>query len=135
MPAGRPSKYVKRYAKEAAHLCGLGATTEQLAQFFSVTTSTIKLWAQHHTEFSAALRAKLSADEEVEQSLFKRAKGYDHLDKHYPPDTTAGIFWLKNRQPGKWRDKQEFGVTDVAGNDAQLVVSLGAQIAQQMRKK
>jgi hypothetical protein len=27
------------------------------------------------------------------------------LTKHYPPDTTAAIFWLKNRQPGKWRDK------------------------------
>ena len=27
--------------------------------------------------------------------------------KHYPPDTTAGIFWLKNRQRDKWRDKPE----------------------------
>lgn len=27
--------------------------------------------------------------------------------EHYPPDTTAAIFWLKNRQPAKWRDKKE----------------------------
>ncbi len=132
--AGRPTKYVKRYAKEAAHLCRMGSTTEQLAEFFDVTTSTIKLWAQKQPAFSAALKEKLTADQQVEQSLFRKANGYDHGDKHYPPDTTAQIFWLKNRQPGRWRDKQEFGVTDTAGNDAQIIVSLGAQIAQSMRK-
>jgi len=31
--------------------------------------------------------------------------------KHYPPDTTAAIFWLKNRQPAKWREKQEVETT------------------------
>ena len=27
--------------------------------------------------------------------------------KHYPPDTTAAIFWLKNRKTDQWRDKQD----------------------------
>jgi hypothetical protein len=24
--------------------------------------------------------------------------------EHVPPDTTAAIFWLKNRDPARWRD-------------------------------
>ena len=62
-------------------------------------------------------------DQNVERSLYQRAIGYSHPDvdirvvdgdvvqteivKHYPPDTTAAIFWLKNRKPKDWRDKQE----------------------------
>lgn len=65
----------------------------------------------------------MEADAVIAQKLFHRAKGYEHPEdkifndsgkplvvptvKHYPPDTTAAIFWLKNRQPKKWRDKQE----------------------------
>lgn len=29
------------------------------------------------------------------------------VTKHIAPDVTAQIFWLKNRQPEQWRDKQE----------------------------
>lgn len=59
----------------------------------------------------------------MERSLFARATGYEHdevdlrvidkaivetpIRKYYPPDTTAAIFWLKNRRPGEWRDKQD----------------------------
>lgn len=64
------------------------------------------------------------ADAKVVASLYKRANGYSHpaLDirtvdgevveteytKHYPPDTVACIFWLKNRRPDLWRDRKEF---------------------------
>jgi hypothetical protein len=63
------------------------------------------------------------ADAEVAEKLFKRATGYSHdavkifndqgaplqvpYTEHYPPDTTACIFWLKNRRPDLWRDKVE----------------------------
>jgi hypothetical protein len=33
--------------------------------------------------------------------------------KHYPPDVTACIFWLKNRQPEKWRDVHRHEVKDI----------------------
>ena len=33
------------------------------------------------------------------------------VTKHIAPDTTAQIFWLKNRKPNEWRDKKEVGVT------------------------
>lgn len=120
----RPSKYQPEYATQAAKLCALGATDSQLADFFEVAVSTISLWKVEHSEFSEALKmAKGEADSNVEQSLYRRAMGYecDEVDirvidkkvvqtpirKVYPPDTTACIFWLKNRKAGEWRDKVE----------------------------
>jgi hypothetical protein len=120
----RPSKYKPEYAEQAAKLCKLGATDAQLADFFEVSVSTINLWKLEHAEFSESIKVpKAEADERVTQSLYRRAMGYEHdevdirvvggevvqtpIRKHYPPDTTAMIFWLKNRQPGEWRDKVE----------------------------
>lgn len=121
---GRPTKYKPEFAKQAYKLCLLGATDKRIADFFEVTESTLNLWKQEHPEFSESLKAgKEEADAIVAQSLFHRATGYSHPDldikmykgkvirtdlvKHYPPDSTAAIFWLKNRQPRMWRDKQE----------------------------
>ena len=122
MAGGRPSKYQPQFAEQAAKLCALGATDAQLADFFGVAVSTVALWKVQHPEFSDALKiSKDEADAKVEQSLYRRATGYecDEVDirvlngeivqtplrKIYPPDTTAMIFWLKNRKPGDWRDK------------------------------
>ena len=105
-------------------MCELGATDPQLAEAFEVTTSTIALWKVTHKEFSDAIKiSKDISDNLVEQSLYKRALGYECeevdirviegqivetiVKKVYPPDPTAMIFWLKNRQKDKWRDKQE----------------------------
>lgn len=121
---GRPTKYKEEYAAQAKKLCTLGATDAQLADFFEVSVSTINLWKVKHQEFSESIKVpKAEADERVEQSLYKRAMGYEHdevdirvvegqivqtpIRKFYPPDTTAAIFWLKNRKPTEWRDKQE----------------------------
>lgn len=124
MPVARPTKYKPEYAKQAGKLCLLGATNAELADFFEVTISTIHQWRITHDEFSSAIKEnKDIADKRVEDALYHRALGYthDHDDirvvegeivvtetkKHYPPDATSMIFWLKNRQPDKWRDKQE----------------------------
>lgn len=120
----RPSKYRDDFAVQAAKFCALGATDAQLADFFEVAVSTVSLWKVQHVKFSEALKvAKEKADQMVEQSLFRRAMGYecDEVDikvvagevvqtplrKIYPPDTTACIFWLKNRKPAEWRDRVE----------------------------
>jgi hypothetical protein len=120
----RPTKYKPEYAEQAAKLCKLGATDAQLADFFEVAISTINLWKVEHAEFSESVKLpKVEADERVEQSLYRRAMGYEHdevdirvvggeivktpIRKYYPPDSTAMIFWLKNRKPADWRDKQE----------------------------
>jgi hypothetical protein len=120
----RPTKYKAEYAGQAAKLCLLGATDAQLADFFEVSVSTINLWKVQHPEFSEAIKVpKDMADERVEQSLFRRAMGYEHdeidirvvdkeviqtpIRKYYPPDSTAMIFWLKNRKAAEWREKVE----------------------------
>lgn len=121
---GRPTKYKPQYARQAYKLCLLGATDAQLADFFEVNESTINDWKKRQEPFFQALKkGKAIADAQIAEALFKRAKGYSHRDvhisnykgqititkltKHYPPDTTAAIFWLKNRKPEAWRDKQE----------------------------
>ena len=104
----------------AYNYCLLGATDKQLADFFEVTDRTIDRWKKSHPEFCLSLkRGKVVADAEVAESLFKRAKGYEHGEdkiflyegqpvivpttKHYSPDPVSMIFWLKNRQPELWR--------------------------------
>lgn len=122
--AGRPSKYKEEYAEQAYKLCLLGATDKELADFFNVQESTINYWKLHQVGFSESLKSgKDGADAVVASKLFQRAIGYEHKEdkifnnegeplivptiKHYAPDTTACIFWLKNRQSAKWRDKTD----------------------------
>ncbi|MDO9271374.1 MAG: helix-turn-helix domain-containing protein [Methylobacter sp.] len=121
---GRPSTYKPEYAELAYNYCLLGATDDQLAVFFNVTRSTISAWKNKKPQFLEALkRGKVVADANVASALYRRATGYSHLESHisnyqgeitlteltknYPPDTTACIYWLKNRQPDKWKDKIE----------------------------
>lgn len=122
----RPTKYKPEYAKQAQKLCNLGADDANLADFFEVSRSTINLWKVQFSEFSDAVKVgKAPADERVKQSLYNRALGYSHEEddirviggeivvtptiKHYPPDTAAMIFWLKNRMPDEFRANPEDG--------------------------
>lgn len=124
MPAGRPTKYKDDYAGQAYKLCLLGATDKQLADFFNTSEQTINAWKKKHSDFLESIkRGKVQADAKVAESLFHRACGYSHPEdkifnnngeemivattKHYPPDATAAIFWLKNRDKENWRDQKE----------------------------
>ncbi len=124
---GRPTKYKEEYCKQAEKICLLGATDEFLADYFEVNVSTLNEWKVKHPEFREAIKkGKDDADLKVAESLYHRACGYSHKEekvfnnqgeivthettKHYAPDPTALIFWLKNRQPKQWRDKQELDV-------------------------
>jgi len=123
---GRPTAYSAAAVKQAKKLCELGATDEDLADFFEVSVRTIYRWQTQHKEFCQALKAgKAEADDRVERSLYHKAVGYRHeavkifmpanaLEPVYAPyteqvapDTTAAIFWLKNRRPAEWRDRQQ----------------------------
>lgn len=101
-PVGRPTDYRPEMAEQAEKLCRLGATDKELADFFDVTERTIGNWKIEHDGFFQSLkRGKILADAEVANSLYLKALG----SRDYPADTAACIFWLKNRQPAKWRDK------------------------------
>lgn len=121
---GRPPKYHEGMVKQARKLAQLGATDREVADFFDVTEKTIYSWQHEHPKFCEALKVgKAVADDRVEKSLYRRALGYSHdavkimavegnvvqepFIEHYPPDTTACIFWLKNRRREEWRDKAE----------------------------
>ena len=134
----RPTKYQKAYAEQARKLCMLGYTDEQLADFFEVSEATINTWKKEHPEFLESVKkGKDLVDAEVVDSLFQRAMGYvapdtdirvidnqivkTQIKKHYPPDTAAAIFWLKNRQKKDWRDKIDHAIEGADGGPVQVV--------------
>lgn len=121
---GRPTEYKSSYNLQVQKLCKLGATDKDIADFFNVCEATINNWKKEYPRFLESIKkGKVIADIKVSESLFKRATGYKHKEdkffcyegqiitqkttKHYAPDTTAMIFWLKNRKPSMWKDKQE----------------------------
>jgi hypothetical protein len=117
-------KYKESYVSVAFAMALLGATDKDLAQHWKVSQKTINAWKRDYPKFMEALTTgKEEADGRVSASLFQRALGYSHRAvkifmhqgktleheyiERYPPDTTACIFWLKNRQPKLWRDRVE----------------------------
>jgi len=118
---GRPSKFDPVFCEQVVKLCRLGAKDEEIADFFHVTVATLNTWKLKDPVFLEALKeGKKEADANVANSLYHRAIGFEHEDTHisnyqgeitktpvtkrYPPDTTACIFWLKNRDKENWRD-------------------------------
>lgn len=129
-PVGRPTLYRDFYPEQARKLCLLGATDVELAGFFDVDEATVHRWKLEYPQFCESIKeGKEIADATVASKLYHRATGYSHTsvkifanpntgveqivpyEEHYPPETTACIFWLKNRQKEKWRDKQEIDQT------------------------
>ncbi len=127
---GRKSSYKPEYAEIARKACEIGYTDHELAELFEVSVRTIGYWRLEHPDFFAALKTgKDIADDRVERSLYQKAVGYKHeavkifmpagasepvyapYIEHCAPDTTACIFWLKNRRQQQWRDvhKHEHG--------------------------
>ena len=121
---GRPTDYRQEYAEQAKKLAEHGLTDQELADFFEVDVRTIYRWKVAFPEFSQSLKlGKDEADDRVERSLYHRAVGYSHdsvkifnsegtplivpYREHFPPDNASAIFWLKNRRPDVWRDRQE----------------------------
>lgn len=102
-----------------------GLTDEQIAKNIGIARGTLYTWKNRFSDINDSLkRGKEVIDREVENALLKKALGYaETLNKvkvlndgtlikyeekaTYQGDTTAMIFWLKNRKPAEWRDKQE----------------------------
>lgn len=111
-----------------------GLTDEQIAKNMGIAYSTLKYWKNDHLAILAALKkGKEVIDIQVENALLKRALGYKYVEttrervydhntdqvkmvvtkevtKEVQGDTTAQIFWLKNRKPEDWRDKRDLSV-------------------------
>lgn len=113
-----------------------GLTDEQIAQNIGIRRETLYVWKKRYPNISNALKkGKEIVDIQVENALLKRALGYSYnevirervldqetgeysleitktIKKEVVPDTTAQIFWLKNRKPEQWRDRKE---TELSG--------------------
>jgi DNA-binding XRE family transcriptional regulator len=124
-----------------------GLTDEQIAHNIGISRSTLNDWKKKHPDISDALKkGKQVVDLQVENALLKRALGYEYeeitqesqwnektnkyelvitksVKKRQAPDTTAQIFWLKNRRPDKWRDKQD--VEHTGDMDLNIVIDYG----------
>jgi len=110
----RRPKFYPEYTRQAYKLAILGLTDKEMAEFFGVSADTWYAWRRKFSELEQAIkRGKVDADSRVAEALFKKACGFYHREvdlrvikgelvkteylKHYPPDTTAAIFWLKSR--------------------------------------
>lgn len=105
-----------------------GLIDAQIAKKIGIAPQTLCEWARRFPSFSEALkRGKKPVDDEVENALLKSALGFEYeetiteiveqadgtqrkqikrIKRYSPPSNTAQIFWLKNRRPEKWREKQ-----------------------------
>lgn len=156
IPKGKRSRSNDPFRDHAAEIMteakelGLnGATEFEVAEHFGVTVMTVNNWKRRYPPFAEALRlGKDLADERIEASLYHKAHGYTYRSEeikvvdgaivrvpvitHQPPDTTAMIFWLKNRQRDRWRDQQDVkvdGVVNVNVDVRDLAIKMLATIA------
>jgi len=79
-------------------IASFGLTDEEIAVILGISPRTLNYWKKNPSFLQALKRGKLKADYIIARSLFEKAKS---------GDTTAMIFWLKNRRPDLWRDKYE----------------------------
>ena len=127
---GRPSLFNEALKQQMLKMYQMRFTDSQVANVIGVTDRTIENWKESDEDFFQSVKdAKAIADDLVEASLMQRATGYSakatksflnrdgevvthEYIEHYPPDPTSMIFWLKNRQPQKWREKHEVDLGD-----------------------
>lgn len=124
MAGGRPSKYeshVKPKLNTIKAWARNGLTDIQMANNLGIAKDTFIEYKKQYSDLADAVKHnKDDADLEVENALFKSAQGFYYttqevtkqgdiiiVEKYQPPSNTAQIFWLKNRKPKDWRDKQE----------------------------
>jgi len=131
---GRPTLYMDSFPRIVRVMARGGATDREMADALGVTDRTFQRWKHVYPAFCQALvMGKGAPDDRVERSLFQRAVGYSfekteigwyqgtptpiQVVEHVPPDPKAAQYWLNNRRPKKWRNRQE-----ITGADGKALV-------------
>ena len=124
-PGSMPGKWNKSMGALAMFFASEGLTEKEISVKLNVHECTISYWKRTKPEFLESLqKGKLVYTLRVERSLIESAVGYSHPDndirvvdgeivitpitKHYPPNVTAQIFYLKNRARDRWMDVHKF---------------------------
>lgn len=114
-----------------------GLTDEQIAHNIGIHPATLYEWKKNYPKINESLKTgKEVVDIQVENALLKRALGYTFTEvkveesdngvkrtetvKEVVADTTAQLFWLKNRRPDKWRDRKNFEINDARESTKKL---------------
>jgi transposase-like protein len=140
--AGRNTKYdpeqtpqlAKQYSRD-------GLIESEIAKKLGISEATLYNWKLKHVEFLEAIKeGKPIIDSKVEDALLRRVLGYEYeetkiiatkdgkavrvekIRKFVPPDVTAQIFWLKNRQPEKWRDASQHEHSGFIATSVKIIV-------------
>jgi hypothetical protein len=120
---GAPLVYHTGIPEACYRMALLGAIDTEMADVIGVSVETLHNWKREHPELVAALKlGKTDADAGVAHRLFQKAMGYEHKAtkiflyegqpvkvpyvERYAPDTAAARYWLNNRRPQQWRDRQ-----------------------------
>ena len=124
-PQPLPASYRHAFAGFARALCRLGMSDEELAREFRIARATLCEWLEIPEFAQAVWEGRRLGDGNVADGLYRRAVGASHeavriflpagqtepvyapFTRHYPPETPAAKYWLKNRRPQDWRDKVE----------------------------
>jgi transcriptional regulator with XRE-family HTH domain len=125
-----------------------GLSNEQIAHNMGISRSTLDDWCKKYSDISDTIKkGKEVADYEVENALYKRALGYSYeeiikvptgngkmkllktVTREIPPDTTAQIFWLKNRKPDKWKNNPVITESEEYEDDG-LLAALDKQMGE-----
>ena len=139
--AGRKSKYfthVQPRLKDIVEWCEKGLIDKEIMTLLGISHESFYKYKNEYAEFADALKeGKAVADDMVEQALYKSAIGFDYMEqamtnkgevveirRYSKPNTTAQIFWLKNRRVDRWRDKQD--VEHSGGVDVEI--NLGFEV-------
>jgi len=153
---GVSTVYNKSMAPRIFDLAKLGLTREQIAGALDVSFRALEQWITDRGDVQKAWNeGKWIYDHGVEIALQRKAMGYDleweeevagsdslgrpwtrvvKKKKHFPPDTVAAMFWLKNRQPERWQDVVHGGVSLTQVNNNTLQVQMEKVLTEEEQK-
>lgn len=138
---GRPSKNLPDYyPKKVYSLALLGLTDKEIGDVLDIKEKTFQSWKRKYEALRVKLHeGRIGSLEKVADSLYHKAIGYSHPEtkvfmyqgkiitkeviKHYPPDTGAACFILKNKTRSleePWKDAHEHEVSGPGGKPLQL---------------
>ena len=144
MAGGRPTLYDPDVHPAAAEaLAREGKTNTEIAEGIGISRATLTIWQREYPEFLAAIKAgKATPDDLVENSLYKRALGYEYTEtkvvkdefgtviktevitKQVAPDVGAQCMWLKNRRAQEWQDRVKQEISGPDGSPIEIISKL-----------